>query len=298
MTISFYPCKALNAGGAADATRYSLQRVIALAESLLAGVVEGSSPIVVTERAVGSEYLLELFKAMLPPASAGTGKVVGIKLRLANGEDRVTPIQSILDNLASLINVDAKYAVINGTSRTLALALIRACGLPAPAMATVIVEGTDDDLRAISVRANTVNDLAARMAYQSRVAYALSVTGADHRPLVTSEADLIRFTGVGRGIGQLMFRAAKGIRAHNIKCDGEGQYPALDKEGWGKVAALPADHAGVGQILKDSAKTPARTCAIKKLSLLALPAGPAGDAVRCIIADDLAGLVRLLQTVA
>jgi hypothetical protein len=290
--IPFFPCNALNAGGASDDTRYSLARIVALAESLARGVVKDAAPVAITERATGSADLLALFDAMLPPSQTEKGKDAMLGIRVPSDTEgevvkRVT-VASIRDALSGLVGESADFAVVNGTSRTLASVLLWACGISIPALPTVTVEGTDAELRDLSAQGNSVNSYAKAMSYGSRIAYALGLYDSG----VASEAEMMRRANVGRGIAQLMWAAAVAIRKHGVDATTK-----LDKEGWRKVAAVEAgDKEAVEAALQASEKADTRTLTLKVIYSAAdrAPAGVAGDVMRAIAADDKATLARLL----
>ena len=281
-----FPCSALNAGGAGDASRYSLPRIVALAESLARGVVVDAGPLAITERQTGSKELLAMFDAILPQSSTDKGKARNVTLCVpgpdGDGVDKVVPVQTIRDALAGLVGQTADFAVVNGTSRTLALVLLWACGITAPTLPTVMVEGTDAELRDLSAKGNLVQSYAKAMAYNSRILYALTLTDMTGPAPCLRESELIKRAGVGRGIGQEMFAAATAIRQHKIKPDADGNYPKLDKTAWAAVVKVPA-----GQDITAALSTGvvvSRDLTLKLLGEKAkvAPAGPAGDVLRAI----------------
>jgi hypothetical protein len=296
-TFPSYPSAVLNAGGANDPGRYTLGRIIALAESLARGVVPDAAPVAVADRAQNSDYLLNLFDAMLPASYGAKQQDNFITLTVPDattdsGERKVkTAVQTVRDALATLSGETADKTVINGTSRTLACVLLWSCGQTVPDLPVIVVEGSNDELRDMSAKGNSIHSFARNMSYGSRIAYALSLYDSG----VITEAAIMARAGVNRGVGQLMHSAAVAIRKHDLKPDEQGQYPKLDKEGWRKVKAAEAG-SEVEPLLNDNVKSDTRYLSIKRLCGAAerCPAGPAGDVIRAIADDDGAALAKLL----
>lgn len=291
-----FPCLALNAGGAGDDSRYSLARITALAESLLRGVNVDAAPIAIVERSTSANDMLALFKQMLPLENIkGNGKPATIKLNVPDADEGVkvheATLESVKGYLESFHDQDASYAVVNGTSRTLALFLIAACGLKAPEYPTVEVEGTDAELRDMSAQSNTLNDFAKKMTPHTRQLYALSLYDSG----IVRETDIIAKARVGRGIGQLMYRSAAAIRKHGLQPDANGRYPSLDKEEWQAVLKAEAG-SDISNLLAPKKEAP-RIMTLQRLKDVATrapAAGTAGDMLRAIVADDVQAVERLL----
>jgi len=292
------PCHALNAGGASDASRYTLPATLALAESLLRGVDPSAGPIAVVERATDTRDMLALFDTMLPTETVNAkGKDVLLRINVPDAENgskvHTRPLADVRQAIASLTGETGTHAVVNGTRRTLALALIWAMGLEVPTLPTVTVEGTDSELRDMSASGNEIHVYAKAMSYQSRLAYALSL----YRDGVTTEAQMMARAKVGRGIAQLMHSAAVAIDKHDIQPNVDGQMPKLDKEGSRSVRDVePGNVEGVAAALSSNLKGDTRTLSLKRIAEIAerCKAGVAGDVLRAIAADDVAALGTLL----
>lgn len=192
----------LNAGRFDEGKVYTLANILRLRNSLDNGIVPGTAITVVPGEEVtldsGIDFLLALMKANT--ASEGG------KPRAIDG----TTADVIIDRL-ELLRGTKGQAVADGNTRSLAILLHY--GITGFHISYPTVECGEGDPRVASFRANVSTGMAIKMEWKARTAFVMSLIQATPN---ISESEIMRTTGLGRGVSQHATASAVAIIKHRL----------------------------------------------------------------------------------
>lgn len=209
----------LNAGRF-SADHYTLDRLLAMRQSLLTGVLP-SFPVTVIPQAGTLAQACAVVSAAVKANVSETGKIKAIE---------GVPGQTVLDTLARMATETTTHSVVDGNTRNLACVLHAAIGSGEPIQLYTVQVLPGQDNRVMSFRGNAAQELAAKTDWKTRTAAVVELL--DNRKGNASEKDLMEVLNLKRGTAQHAMASAVAVRVHGLDL---GRCVSMDKEQWRKV---------------------------------------------------------------
>lgn len=269
----------LNAGRFDAHKVYTLNNILKLRNSLATGVVKGVAITIVPGIKVTLDDGIDTLITLIKENATDTG--------LPKSVDKV-PAQTIIDRL-ELLRGEQGAAVADGNTRSLAILLHY--GMTGETIEYPTVDADDTDPRVTSFRANVASAMAIKMEWKARTAFVIDLLAKEPN---ISEADVMRRTGLGRGVTQQAVASAVAITKHSLdlsKCAN------LNASQWRGVrdaeTVAEAEEMAYGNGARAKAFSP-KLEAVKFFSRNG-EVGPHAALLKTIIEDDLDGFIAILH---